>query len=187
VETWIPDEPRIVLDEPLAVDFANTTRRRGADEERELLGEGADLVEWAQREGGRVPVPPATAAADRLDEVRALRDDVKRLLRAAVEGDPLPRAAATRVNERLVRAPVVPQLGQPALRAIGKPDPLDELLGRVAASVVEVVGAGPGAGLGFCEAPSCGQFFIQARPNQRWCGPPCGTRARVARHAAHAR
>ena len=36
-------------------------------------------------------------------------------------------------------------------------------------------------------APSCGTFFVPNRANQQWCGEPCGTRARVARHAARHR
>ncbi|MEA2321917.1 MAG: hypothetical protein QOD81_1767, partial [Solirubrobacteraceae bacterium] len=42
------------LGEPLAIDFANTTRRRGAVEHELLLG-GDDVATWAQRQDGRVP------------------------------------------------------------------------------------------------------------------------------------
>ena len=51
-------------------------------------------------------------------------------------------------------------------------------------------GADDGDGVGgpdavrFCDAPSCGGFFAPERANQRWCDDSCGTRARVARHAA---
>jgi len=62
----------------------------------------------------------------------------------------------------------------------GQPDALDALLALVAHSAVEVI-ADPDVAL--CDAPSCGQLFIRTRGNQRWCGPACGNRARVARHA----
>ena len=167
------------LGEALAVDFANTTKRSGG-EERELLRAPADLVEWAAREAGRVP--EIEAGAVRLGEVLTLRDDVKALLHAAVEGAVAPVPAAERVNARLRAAPLVPQLreGQAALAPASPVDPLDELLARVAHSAIELA---TGGGVGFCDAPSCGQFFERRRVSQLWCSDACGTRARVARHA----
>jgi predicted RNA-binding Zn ribbon-like protein len=66
------------------------------------------------------------------------------------------------------------------LVALTAADPLDELMARAAASALELL-ASPA--LAFCDAPSCGQFFMRSRRDQRWCGPACGTRTRVARHA----
>jgi predicted RNA-binding Zn ribbon-like protein len=71
----------------------------------------------------------------------------------------------------------------PAARASA----VDELLARVAAATIELVGTGGADAVRFCDAPSCGDFFAPDRRNQRWCDDSCGTRARVARHAAHAR
>jgi predicted RNA-binding Zn ribbon-like protein len=169
---------------PLAVAFANTRRRRGAAY-HELLRSGADLAAWARREAGRVPAVGADAAEARLDDVRGLRDEVVALLRATAGGEPA--RPAERVNAAVRAVPLVPQLdpdGHMRLRATGPADPLDELLARVAASAVELAGAGPGSTLALCDAPSCGQFFMRHRRGQRWCSPACGTRARVARHAA---
>jgi predicted RNA-binding Zn ribbon-like protein len=167
------------LGEALAVDFANTTKRSG-DVGRELLRAPEDVSEWARREAGRVP---AVAPADvRLQEVRALRDAVVSVLHATVRGDPAPTRAARDVNARLRAVPLVPQLRdgyavlEPAVPAV----PLDELLARVAHSAIELAARG---GIGFCDAPSCGQFFEQRRASQRWCSDACGSRARVARHA----
>jgi predicted RNA-binding Zn ribbon-like protein len=50
----------------------------------------------------------------------------------------------------------------------------------VAHSAIELAAHG---GVGFCDAPSCGQFFERSRISQLWCSHACGTRARVARHA----
>ena len=169
------------LGEPLAVDFANTVRRRG-DDYTDLLASGADLRAWAAREASRVPDPPAGAAAARLNEVRELRDAIFALLLASAEGEPVPRGIERRVNAALAQVPLVPQLrdGEVALVALTAADPLDELLARAAASALELL-ASPA--LAFCDAPSCGQFFMRNRRDQRWCGPACGTRTRVARHA----
>jgi predicted RNA-binding Zn ribbon-like protein len=174
------------LGEPLAVDFANTVRRSGWHY-RELLEGGADVASWSQRQGGRVPVLPAETAQARLVEMRAVRDDVFELLLAAAREDGPPPEPVERINDRARKRPVVAQLGPGAERftlVLGDPDPVDELLARVVTAAIELTGT-PNSGLALCDAPSCGQFFLRERTNQRWCGPACGTRARVARHAAH--
>src|SRR4051812_31541112 len=177
------------LTEPLPMDFANTTRRRGMVD-HDYLRTGGDLASWSEREAGRVPRVSPRAAAARLEEVRAVRDDVKALLRAAADDAPLPARARTRLNARARALPLVTQLGRrpgerhtaPAARASA----VDELLARVAAAAIELVASGGSDVVRFCDAPSCGDFFAPDRRNQRWCDDSCGTRARVARHAAHA-
>jgi predicted RNA-binding Zn ribbon-like protein len=176
------------LGEPLAVDFANTVRRSGWHY-RELLEDGGDVASWSQRQAGRVPVLAARTAQARLAEIRAVRDDVFALLLAAARGGSPPSDPVGRINARARERPVVKQLGEPGAEpftlVVGDPDPVDELLARVAAGAIELTGTA-NSGLALCDAPSCGQFFLRDRTNQRWCGPACGTRARVARHAAHA-
>ena len=177
------------LGEPLAVDFANTVRRSGW-RYRELLEAGADVATWSQRQRGRVPVLTAEAAQPRLAEIRTVRDDVFELLLAAARGDSPSAGPVGRINARARERPVVAQVGapgaEPCTLVLGDPDPVDELLARVVAAAIELTGA-PNSGLALCDAPSCGQFFLRERTNQRWCGPGCGTRARVARHAGSSR
>src|SRR4051794_15601892 len=99
------------LGEPLAIDFANTTRRRGSVE-HDLLQDGADVAAWARREGARVPFVPAAVADARLDEIRALRDDVQAVLHATADGATLPAEPVGRLNARARAVPVVGQLGR---------------------------------------------------------------------------
>jgi predicted RNA-binding Zn ribbon-like protein len=176
------------LGEPLAVDFANTVRRSGWHY-RELLEGGADVASWSRRQGGRVPVLTAGTARARLAEIRAVRDDVFALLSAAACGASPPNGPVGRINTRARERPVVDQLGGPGAArftlVVGDADPVDDLLARVVAAAIELTGTA-NSGLALCDAPSCGQFFLRERTNQRWCGPACGTRARVARHAANA-
>jgi predicted RNA-binding Zn ribbon-like protein len=163
------------MDEPLAIEFANTVRRRGME-----YVECVSLVEWARRHDVR-------PAASRLDEVREFRDAVFALLRAATRpGAMSPRHAEARLNAALSAVPLVPQLrdGDIALTAPSDAPALDTLLARVAASTLDML---RDPALSFCDAPSCGQFFLRHRGDQRWCGPACGTRARVARHAVQHR
>jgi len=167
------------LGEALAVDFANTTKRTGG-EERELLEGPEDLVAWASWEDGRVP--ELDPGAVRIGEVLTLRDDVKALLHATVADEPPAVPAVERVNARVRATPLVQQLrdGEVVLAPAAAAEPLDELLARVAQSAIELAAHG---GVGFCDAPSCGQFFERRRVSQLWCSDACGTRARVARHA----
>jgi predicted RNA-binding Zn ribbon-like protein len=170
------------LGEPLAVDFANTVRRRGLEYE-ELLETPADLVSWASREYLRLAEHEVEG---RLEHARAFRDAVFAILLAATRREPAPPGTERALNAALAAVPLVPQLrdGTVELTAPGSPPALDELLTRVAASTLELL---PDARLAFCDAPSCGQFFMRHRTDQRWCGPACGTRVRVARHAAQRR
>jgi len=168
------------LGEPLAIDLANTVKRDGA-RFQELWRTGEDVVAWAARQRGRVPPVPAPAAAARLGELRAVRDDVLAVLRAAAAGGPWPRGAAGRLDARAREQPVVAQLTAEGPVAARSLDPIDELLARAVHDAIDL--ARDPSRLGFCDAPSCGQLFVRGRADQRWCGPACGTRARVAAHA----
>ena len=181
----MPPERWSWLGEPLAVDFANTVRRRGANY-TELLSSGADLRAWAEHQAKRVPDPPEPAADARLIEVRELRDAIFALLLAAARRQPAPIGIEKRVNAALAAVALVPQLrdGAVELVAPADADPVDELLARTAMSAVELLSS---PAIAYCDAPSCGQFFMRNRRDQRWCGPACGTRTRVARHAMRAR
>jgi predicted RNA-binding Zn ribbon-like protein len=176
------------LSEPLAMDFANTIHRRGMVH-HDHLRTGADVASWCAHEpAGRVPRVTARAAGPRIAEIRGLRDDVHAVLRATVDGAPLPSAAVGRINARARALPLVAQIGaRPGDRretTATRAGAVDELLARVAADTIATVAAGGADAVRFCDAPSCGAFFAPERANQRWCDDSCGTRARVARHAA---
>jgi predicted RNA-binding Zn ribbon-like protein len=163
------------LGEPLAVDFANTVRRRGREYE-ECLSTPEDFEAWAAAED----VDPGEFE---LTEVLAFRDAVLSLLQAAARAEPPPRRSEAALNQALRRCPLLPQLrgGRVVLTAPRDARPLDELHALIAASALEVL---EDPLLALCDAPSCGQLFMRHRGDQRWCGPACGTRARVAKHAA---
>jgi predicted RNA-binding Zn ribbon-like protein len=182
-EPWPWDQ----LGDALAIDLANTVGRRGF-ETLDFLRGGADLRDWSRLAPAATEVAAEEADA-RMDEVLALRAAVQAVLGAAMHGEPLPAAAVERINAVVRAVPLVAQLrdGETVLEPAdyGGVSAVDELLARVAASAIELIGAG--TEIGFCDAPSCGGFFTRSRSNQVWCSDECGTRARVARHAAHHR
>jgi predicted RNA-binding Zn ribbon-like protein len=178
------------LGAPLPLDFAATVRRVGATE-HELWLTGDDVREWSLRERGRVPAVSAAEAEERLDELRAARDDVLAVMGALTDGVPLPVAACRRINARARAHPVVSQLpvgDRPATaRSVEHGSPVDELIGRAMHAFIGFVASPEVERLTLCDAPGCGQFYLRDRPDQQWCGVSCGNRARVARHQARRR
>ena len=137
--------------------------------DHDYLRTGADVASWCEREAGRVPRVSAARRGGAIDEIRAMRDDVKAVLRATVDGErrcPAPRdRAAQRAGARRCRSspssartPGELRHG-PATRA----GAVDELLARVAAATIELVGSGGRDAVRFCDAPSCGDFFAPER------------------------
>jgi predicted RNA-binding Zn ribbon-like protein len=173
--TWLEGHP--------ALDLANTVKRTGW-QEHEQLTSPADLDSWL--DAAALPAPrPRTVDEQDLATVVALRDPALRLLRAAVGRGPWLAADVAAVNAALLAAPEVVLVGDApgtsVRRPMGPTSPLTLLLARLAAEVRDACGR---PDLAFCDAPGCGQLFYRHRPNQAWCGPPCGNRARVARHEA---
>jgi predicted RNA-binding Zn ribbon-like protein len=177
------------LGDRLAIDLANTVRRRG-DGEEELLGAPADLAAWLRVEAGRVPAPSRVDAA-LTARVRELRDHALAVLRATALDRRPPAGAVAAINAIVVARPSVRLLaaepGTAQTRVLNAPRAADALLATLAAAVVELQTGPDAERLALCDAPSCGQLFLRGRPQQRWCGPGCGNRVRVARHQQRAR
>ncbi|WP_432936148.1 CGNR zinc finger domain-containing protein [Kribbella sp. CA-253562] len=173
--TWLEGWP--------ALDFVNTVIRRGW-QEIELIRTPADLDSWLEAAALPAPRPEQVTEPDVRDFL-ALRDPALRLLRAAAGHGEWDAADAAVLNEALAAAPEVLALGDgpghAEARPVGSPEPFTLLLARLAGEVRDVLVGAPSE-LALCDAPGCGQLFFRRRPNQAWCGTPCGNRARVDRH-----
>lgn len=171
------------LGEPLAIDLANTVMVVSEDEAVDLLTSPADLRRWLEAERPRLG--DCDFAIRHLDNIRALRDAVRRLLAASVEEASPPRQALEQVNAASAAAPIAPHLepgNDGRLRAVERPregDPIDLLLGSLARSAIALLAGAERERLHVCRAPSCGMFYLGRR---RWCCAACGNRARAARH-----
>jgi predicted RNA-binding Zn ribbon-like protein len=171
------------LGDHLALDVANTVRVEGG-RRVELLTTPADLAGWLDVEPAPLPRP------DVLDDhcltrFRTVRDAALLILHSAAAGESLPADAVDEINHT-VRAASVHRLltanTREAEHIVAQPDSTLALTGHAAAAVVDLIARDDLANLAVCHAPACGQFFHRARPNQRWCSPGCGNRARVDRH-----
>lgn len=172
------------LGDHLALDFANTVR---VDDGRrlELLNTPGDLHGWLAAEPARLPPMEAISSAE-LAEFQVVRDAALAVLHAAAAGGVLPSGPARVINDRvrdtrtvrLLTAEAGSAVHEAAVSASG----VSAVVGVCAAAVVDLVAREDLANLAVCHAPGCGQFFHRSRPNQRWCSPGCGNRARVDRH-----
>lgn len=168
--------------EPLVVELANTLYGAG-EEEIDFLRTAQGVSQWF----ARTTEESATAMGRDAERVRALRDAVHLLFRAAVDGSAPDRAAIALVNGVAQAAPTSleldwPQGGKPSTRWRDTTTGSTAALGRIAACCIELL-AGPSAeNLRRCTAPGCSMFFVRNHSRRRWCHPSCGHRNRQARY-----
>ncbi|WP_413334538.1 CGNR zinc finger domain-containing protein [Brevibacterium sp. GP-SGM9] len=170
------------LGDHLAVDFANTIKVVD-NSTIELIGSVEEFHDWHEAEPADLPTVVLTSEG--LRELRSLRDCALRLLHAACDDRTFPQADIATINEAIEIGGTLRLLGPTAgtsrLQSASESG-FDALAGRLAAAVVDLLAREDLANLALCPAPSCGQLFHRARPNQMWCSPGCGNRARVDRH-----
>jgi predicted RNA-binding Zn ribbon-like protein len=173
------------LGDRLALDAANTVRRRGW-RYTELITSPADLLGWLTRERGRLAIPAEVDTALVTRFVLA-RDHVLHVLRAAASGAALPAADVHAINDLAAAAPSVRLLGtrpgQHLTRPVTRADRATRLCADIAADTIDLLTGPDAAAVALCDAPGCGQLYLRGRLNQQWCNPHCGTRARSQRHA----
>jgi predicted RNA-binding Zn ribbon-like protein len=173
------------LGDRLAIDVANTVRRRGW-RYVELITSPGDLRIWLEHERGRLVIP-AQADPALVSRFLVVRDHVAGALRAAAAGTALPAADVRAINELAAAAPTVRLLGtrpgQHLTRPVTQADPATRLCADIAAATIDLLTGPDAAAVALCDAPGCGQLYLRGRPNQQWCTPHCGTRARSQRHA----
>jgi predicted RNA-binding Zn ribbon-like protein len=171
------------LGEDLSVDLANTVMVvREGGETVDLLADEAQMRHWLAYEGERLGGGEPKLGVRGFARLCELRDAVRDLFAASVEGRPLPTEALARVNAAGARDPYSPQLRiREGVAEVYEPSGggVDGLLGTSARAAIRLLGGPAGAELHLCKAPSCGMFYLGRR---RWCCAACGNRARAARH-----
>jgi predicted RNA-binding Zn ribbon-like protein len=175
----------VVAGEPLAVDLADTIKM--------AVDPPLDLIPNAQRNevfwGVELPRLPEGAGTAELHGTYRLRDAIRLLFDAKVDGAPLDEAALDLVNEVAAAAIALPQLSWtrdvPVSHVRWSAENPGALSLAVAArSAIEVL-TGPRADrLRRCASPTCSMFFVALNAKRQWCTPDgCGNRERVARYA----
>jgi predicted RNA-binding Zn ribbon-like protein len=177
-----------LLGEPLAVDLVNTvvgTR----DGPHDLLASPGGLDNWLQAEAHRLPPGAASAAAPSRDTAVQLREALRALFRAALEGAAPESAALAVVNEASAAAPPHSEVvwdgnhGWTAQEGYGPAPSGAAVLAAIARSGIALLGGPDRDRLRACGGPGCVLLFVARNPRRRWCAEQgCGNRVRVARH-----
>jgi predicted RNA-binding Zn ribbon-like protein len=156
-----------LLGEPLAVDLANTAvRLRGRDVD--LLADGDAVTAWLDLHPALDPVSGG--------ELRALRDAIREVFRAAVDATPSSPEAVETINSaaRQCEAVLTSTSDGPRVAWTGG------ALAVVARSAIEVVA---GDNLRSCANPDCVLVFAHGDDRRKFCDTrTCANRARQARH-----
>ncbi|MGM0347261.1 ABATE domain-containing protein [Streptomyces sp. Adlamb9] len=119
-------------------------------------------------------------------QLRSLREHVRSLIAARVEGQAPPAGALNAVNDALTRAPAAELLHWSAERGLHRTAAhpttqiLDHALAALATDAARLL-TGPDADrLTACGSPPCNRYLLR-RGRRHWCSTRCGDRARAAR------
>lgn len=122
-----------------------------------------------------------------------LRDAVRDLMRAHIEGS-APGSESVRVlNDALTGAPGVMRLQFESatgfLRVAEHPatQVVEHVMAVIAEDAAALITGDEASMLAVCEADSCGRFFLRAHARRQWCSTRCGDRVRAARAYARKR
>lgn len=169
------------LSGPLAHDFANTIHWRGTTP-IDHIADQAGLRSWLDHEPHDLPeVSEVTESLT--EQTRTLRDAVRAAMTAVAAGHEPGVSDLDVINDMTRRHPMTRVLGANGV-VLEPPHPdVDPLLGVLAQAAVTALGEPEQRRrIAFCTAPGCGGLFDRDRPNQVWCDPHCGARARAERH-----
>ncbi len=176
-----------------ALDFVNTRRERWRRDYETLLTP-ADLGAWLSAAG--LVDEPMRVPATVLPEARELREAIDAAVQAVVASRPVPRAAATLIDDWLVHAGPRPQLalaagGVPILTERPPADSPRRALGTIALDAATMLGVdAERARVRICESATCSARFYDRSPagRRRWCSMRvCGNAEKARRHRARQR
>lgn len=173
-----------LLGEPLAVDLANTVVAKGGTLSDRLVTD-ADVVAWLASHRDVIPSDAPSSPLATMD-LRALRDAIRELLHAAVNGNEPDHQALRSINGAARDSPVPALEWTPegfTLAAEGAASSENALLAVLARSAVETLTGEDAACLRACAGEGCVLVFVATHPRRKFCSPNlCGARTRVARH-----
>jgi predicted RNA-binding Zn ribbon-like protein len=170
-----------------ALDFANSALTLPGGQSLDLLATPAAAGEWLAAHG----LAPAGAGLQEVcaSRLRALRDQVRALIAARVEGRPAPAGALAAVNDALTRAPAARLLRWDPERGLHREasHPVTQIvehaLAALAADTADLLTSPDADRLTACGSSPCTRFLLR-HGRRHWCSTRCGDRARAARSYA---
>jgi predicted RNA-binding Zn ribbon-like protein len=192
----------------VCLDFVNTVGSRLNDRPSEYLRSYEDLLDWGRQAGLLAPeetqdlVRQATldpeGAREALSRALALREEIHRVISAAIAGEFQDESGLSALNRELSIAlshlRVMPADGAYGWGWDRSGDDggvmLDSPLWPVAQSAAELLTSPKLGRVKLCAGEGCGWVFLDESRNgsRRWCDSrDCGNRERVRRHLARKR
>jgi predicted RNA-binding Zn ribbon-like protein len=171
-------------------DFINTLEYDANDgSPNEHLGTPEDATGWFA-ERGLIHIDSLEASDRDLERIRRVRDALREVADAVVEGRAPKSGALDRVNRALRARAATELVAGPDGIGIGHRhvgDPIDDALARVTEPLVQELAAGHPERLRVCANDLCRWVFYDESHagRRRWCDmASCGNRAKAARHRA---
>ncbi|MGW7415862.1 CGNR zinc finger domain-containing protein [Streptomyces sp. NPDC054863] len=168
----------------LALDFVNSAVALPGGHFIDLLGTPQASNRWLTERG----LAPADAGMQEVcaARLRSLREHLRALFAARVDGVLAPPAALSAVNEALSRAPSAALLywdeKNGPYRTVPCPtnEILDRALATLAANSADLLTSPDADRLTGCGSTPCNRYLLH-RGRRHWCSTRCGDRARAAR------
>lgn len=183
-----------ILGEPPAIELGNATYVvRG--QLRDGLQTLEHLAAWLRDMRPRLAVPLTDddlhgMTEDDLGLARELRDTIRALAEAAVNGrEPAPHVVDT-LNQHARRSPRWRELRidpEPSVAVCSVGRPGAAALAALADDAISLFAGPLRHELRACQGPGCVLYFVRDTPRREWCSAGCGNRARAARHYAKVR
>jgi predicted RNA-binding Zn ribbon-like protein len=181
-ESVLPPAPG--ADQYLAIDFVNSVIALPGGQFIDLLGTPDATNRWLTE---RDLAPPDAGVREMCAaQLRSMREHIRSLFAASVDGIPALPGALSAVNDAMSRVPTAPLLywdeKTGPYRAAPCPtnEILDHALAALAANAADLL-AGPDAdNLTACESTPCIRYLLR-HGRRHWCSTRCGDRARAAR------
>jgi len=178
-------------DEPLAVELHNTLY---ASEGKVVDGLATETSAraWLDAIAHRLP-PEGSGRLPTRAELIQLRDPVREVLHAALDGETFSRSSLDVINRISADAPRSPvarwRPGAPPVADVDThgASRAAVVLAALAADVIDLLTSAGREALRSCGAPGCVLLFVKDHPRREWCSAACGNRARQARHYARVR
>jgi predicted RNA-binding Zn ribbon-like protein len=183
----------------LSLDFVNTLLVGDDGRLRELLDSPDVLTAWCAASGMfddaalrrfRTAWNRPKAGASALERARALRSELASIAQRVIAGKTYAHLAATALTpylaDMLLRRIATVENGRlgTSLRVDDSTDPINEFLGTIASSALELLAHADPERIRKCANPNCVVIFHDTTKNHRrqWCCmAACGNRAKAAR------
>jgi predicted RNA-binding Zn ribbon-like protein len=175
--------PQVRADQPTAINFSATRHyHRGKFVDHLSTCTAASVwIGAMHHEFGQLG--PVVISANRLAMLRHVRASVVAAFEVAMKVR-VSRAQLRLINTLHLAASRVPQLraSEDSIEVIYGADEFEHLVAKIYFSAVAcVVDSSPSTALRRCPYRRCQLYFMPISPQQTWCEPRCGNRARVSR------